>query len=111
MILDQEQVLDQEIAPARPVPQKRAHILESLQVDLPALGRPPRFAAAARNAAGRGRHHCFGNVHRLLSRVVPPKPVSRRERRIIDLVIEVFYHAVWNGRSSPWYYSGLFNDR
>ena len=46
-VLDQVQVLDQEIAPARPVAQQRAHLLERRRVDLAALGRL-RGAAAGR---------------------------------------------------------------
>ena len=45
-ILDQMQVFDQEIAPARPVGQQRAHFIQRLGVDLTALGRTRRPALA-----------------------------------------------------------------
>ena len=47
-VLDQVQVLDQQIAPARPVAEQRLHLLERLVVDLPPLGMPaaPPFARA-----------------------------------------------------------------
>ena len=47
MILDQMQMLDQQIAPARPVGEQRAHLLERRRIDLAALGRARRPAAAA----------------------------------------------------------------
>ena len=46
MVLDQMQMLDQEIAPARPVGEQRAHFIERLRIDLAALGRARRPAAA-----------------------------------------------------------------
>ncbi len=46
MILDQMQMLDQQIAPARPVGEQRAHFLKRRGVDLAALGRTRRPAAA-----------------------------------------------------------------
>ena len=47
MILDEMQMLDQEIAPPRPVGQQRQHLLERLRVDLPALRRARRPAPAS----------------------------------------------------------------
>src|SRR5450759_1410427 len=47
MVLDQMQVFDQQIAPARLVGEQRAHFLERRGVDLTALGRARRLAAAA----------------------------------------------------------------
>src|SRR5450759_1385810 len=46
MVLDQMQVFDQQIAPARLVGEQRAHFLERRGVDLTALGRARRLAAA-----------------------------------------------------------------
>ena len=37
VVLDQVQMLDQQVAPARPVGQQRAHLVERLRVDLAAL--------------------------------------------------------------------------
>ena len=45
MVLDQMQMLDQQIAPARPVGEQRAHLVERRGVDLAALGRARRPAA------------------------------------------------------------------
>ena len=47
VVLDQMQMLDQQIAPARPVGEQRAHLVERRRVDLAALGRARRPAAAA----------------------------------------------------------------
>jgi hypothetical protein len=41
-------VLDQEITPPRAVAEQRAHFVEGLQVDLAALGGPPRAVSPAR---------------------------------------------------------------
>ena len=46
-VLDQVQVLDQQVAPARPVAEQRAHLVERLRLDLAALRRARRLAAAA----------------------------------------------------------------
>ena len=46
-VLDQMQMFDQQIAPARPVGEQRAHLVERRRVDLAALGRARRPAAAA----------------------------------------------------------------
>ena len=46
VVLDQMQMLDQQIAPARAVAEQRAHLVERLRIDLAALGRAPRLAAA-----------------------------------------------------------------
>ena len=47
VILDEMQMLDQEIAPARPITKQRAHFIKRLEIDLPALGRASRPSAAA----------------------------------------------------------------
>ena len=47
MVLDEMQVLDQQIAPARPVGEQCAHLVERRRVDLAALGRARRPAPAA----------------------------------------------------------------
>ena len=42
-VLDQVQMLDQQVAPARPVAEQRAHLVERRILELAALGlRPPR---------------------------------------------------------------------
>ena len=46
MVLDQMQMLDQQIAPARPVGEQRAHLVERRRIDLTALGRARRPAPA-----------------------------------------------------------------
>ena len=51
LVLDQVQVLDQQIAPARAVAEQRADLVERLRIDLPALGRAAR--AVARGRLGR----------------------------------------------------------
>ena len=45
-VLDQMQVLDQQVALARPVAEQRAHLVERLRIDLAALGRARRAAGA-----------------------------------------------------------------
>jgi hypothetical protein len=47
LILDEMQVFDQQVAPARLIGQKGLDLLERLRVDLPPLGRSRRPAAAA----------------------------------------------------------------
>jgi hypothetical protein len=42
------QVLDQQVAPARPVDQQRLHLLERLRIDLAALGGPAGPPSALR---------------------------------------------------------------
>ena len=51
MVLDQMQMLDQEIAPARPVGEQRAHLVERRRIDLAAFGRARRPALAGAPAA------------------------------------------------------------
>ena len=46
MVLDQMQMLDQQIAPARPVGEQRLHLVERRGIDLAAFGRARRPAAA-----------------------------------------------------------------
>ena len=46
MVLDQMQMLDQQVAPARPVGEQRAYLIERRRVDLAALGRARRPAPA-----------------------------------------------------------------
>ena len=45
-VLDEMQILDQQVAPARPVGQQRPHFIERQRVDLAALGRARRPAPA-----------------------------------------------------------------
>ena len=52
-VLDQMQMLDQQIAPARPVAEQRADLVERLRIDLTALRRAAR-AAARLGAVGPG---------------------------------------------------------
>ena len=52
-VLDQMQMLDQQIAPARRVAEQRAHLVERRRIDLAALGRAARPALAAAAAARR----------------------------------------------------------
>ena len=52
MVLDQMQMLDQQIAPARPVGEQRLHLVERLRIDLPALRRARRSAPAGSPALG-----------------------------------------------------------
>ena len=51
-VLDQVQVLDQQIAPPRPVAEQRAHLVERLRIDLAALRRARRSAASASSRFG-----------------------------------------------------------
>ena len=57
LVLDEMQVLDQQVAPARPVAEQRLHLVQRLRIDLAALGRAARPLAAAPScplrAAGR----------------------------------------------------------
>ena len=63
MVLDQMQMLDQQIAPARPVGEQRAHLVERRRVDLAALGRARRPAPAGAVAAGTRRSlHIHGGL-------------------------------------------------
>ena len=50
VILNEMQMLDQQIAPARPVGEQRADFVERLRIDLAALGRARRPASAGRAA-------------------------------------------------------------
>ena len=52
VILDQMQMLDQQIALARPVGEQRAHLIQRGGIDLAALGRTRALAAAAFAGAG-----------------------------------------------------------
>ena len=45
-VLDQVQVLDQQVAPARPVAEQRADLVEGLRIDLPPLRRLARLPPA-----------------------------------------------------------------
>ncbi len=61
MVLDEMQMLDQQIATARPVGEQRAHLVERRGVDLAALGGARRPAPAGAVAAGTRRNlhvHC-----------------------------------------------------
>ena len=53
VILDQMQVLDEQIAPARPIDEERLHLLKRLRIDLAALGRARRPAPTALPALAR----------------------------------------------------------
>jgi hypothetical protein len=52
MVLDEMQMLDQEIAPARPIDEERLDVGSRLRIDLPALRRPRRPASARAPALG-----------------------------------------------------------
>jgi hypothetical protein len=52
MILDQMEMLDQQIAPARPVGEQRAHFYKCLRIDLPALWGARRAATATPRNSG-----------------------------------------------------------
>jgi hypothetical protein len=63
VILDQVQMFDQQVAPARPVRQQRANFFESLCIDLAALWRA-RWTAAAAALSRRGTGGAlFCNAH------------------------------------------------
>ncbi len=49
LILNEMQVFDQQVAPARPIGQKGTDLVERLRVDLATLGRARRTPAAARS--------------------------------------------------------------
>ena len=56
MVLDEVQVLDQQVAPARAVGEQRAHFIERGRIDLAALRRARRAAPAGTgNVRGCGR--------------------------------------------------------
>ncbi len=46
VVLDEMEMLDQQVAAARPVGQQRAHLLQCDRIDLTALRRPQRPTAA-----------------------------------------------------------------
>ena len=69
VVLDQMQVFDQQIAPARPVGEQRTHFIERLRIDLAALGGARRAAAAV---ARRRLHVLLGNTHFALLRREKP---------------------------------------
>ena len=50
-VLDQVQVLDQQVAPARPVAEERAHLGEGLRIDLPPFGARASSAGLSRGDA------------------------------------------------------------
>src|SRR5262245_22883528 len=51
-VLDQVQMLDQQVAPARALTKQRPHLLEGTRVDLTALGGTARAAGTAIGAIG-----------------------------------------------------------
>ena len=55
LVLDQMQMLDQQVAPARAVGQQRRDLVERLRIDLAALGRAARLAAARLRAVAADR--------------------------------------------------------
>ena len=66
-VLNEVQMLDQQIAPPRPVAQQRADLVERGRIDLPALGGAARLAPArlgAIAAAGRRNLNIHRNLHR-----------------------------------------------
>ena len=70
MVLDQMQMLDQQIAPARPVGEQRLHVVQRGRIDLAAFRRARRLAAAGAFAAAVGTRrrlniHCFLPGHDL----------------------------------------------
>ena len=85
-VLDQMQMLDQQVAPARPVAEQGAHLVERRRIDLAAFRRaagprpPPLLAAAARRIV---------HVHRLVSeRQIErdPKRNNPSRHRLIDFI-------------------------
>ena len=68
VILDEMQMLDQQVAPARPVGQKREHFLARRRIDLTAL-RGARRPAAARPSGlpGRSSRRLLGQAHNILA--------------------------------------------
>jgi len=52
-VVDLVQVLDQQVALARRLPQQRAHFIQGLRIDRPALGRRADFSFAFH----RGNHY------------------------------------------------------
>jgi hypothetical protein len=69
MVLDQVQVLDEQIAPARPVAKEREHFFERLGIDLTALRRARRPAPAGSPALlGRQLRRRLGQAHHSSSR-------------------------------------------
>jgi hypothetical protein len=60
-ILDEMQVLDQQVAPARRVAEQDAHFVSRYRIDLAALRGAARAAVAPGAVAGTGRFH--GRVH------------------------------------------------
>ena len=76
MILNEMQVFDQQIAPARAIGQQRLHIGKRVRIDLTALRRARRLAAAIAFAVGARRRL---NVHeRLLSHDLEPFQSSNK---------------------------------
>src|SRR6266849_4417343 len=55
-VLDEMQMLDQQVAPALPLPEQRAHLGERRRIDLAALGGAWRAAAGGAIARVRGRN-------------------------------------------------------
>ncbi len=51
-VLDQMQMLDQEVAPARPIAQQGAHLVARARIDLAALGGAAGAAATFANCVG-----------------------------------------------------------
>jgi hypothetical protein len=45
MVLDQMEMLDQQVPPARTIAEHRTHLVERLRIDLPSLRRPPPLTA------------------------------------------------------------------
>ena len=97
-VLDQMQVLDQEIAPPRPVAEQRAHLVEGLRVDLAALGRSPRAVAPSRP----GRLIVGPRVHAgILLNVRRAGFIDQKQAPNCHQSIEILYRAIDTGGSSP----------
>jgi hypothetical protein len=64
-VLDEMQMLDQEVAPARPIAKQRAHFRKRLRLDLPAFRRAARPAVwLSARGARRRRLNIHGNLQR-----------------------------------------------
>ncbi len=77
-VLNEMQMLDQQIAPARLVAEQRAHFLERLRIDLPAFRSAPRPAVRLPRAT-RGRRL---NIHRNLQAQNRPQAAFRQSPKV-----------------------------
>ena len=100
-ILNEMQMLDQQVAPARLIAQQRADFGGGLGIDLTALGRAARFSPAWRRAVSVRRHRSSGYSW---IRIEPfqTRRQSRALHGLIDKPYRLGYHCSLIFQQSAW---------